>query len=116
MIKDSKEHLNSVNETYIQHFKIAFNIGVIMVVGGFHAIFHAIYPSVFKTSASDKIKKLYEMKGWKFQEQKLDVNFTRPQFWEEFGRSATFPQLIVDGKRTGGCNETITQFRSQGLL
>ena len=63
-----------------------------------------------------KIKKLYEMKGGKFQEQKLDVNFTRPQFWEEFGRSATFPQLIVDGKRTGGCNETITQFRSQGLL
>jgi len=59
MIKDSKEHLNTVNETYIKHFKVAFNIGIIMIIGGFQAIFHGIYPAVLKRSASDKIKKLF---------------------------------------------------------
>ena len=59
MIKDSKEHLNSVNETYTQHFKTAFIIGLLMIIGGFQAIFHAIYPGILKTSASDKIKQLY---------------------------------------------------------
>ena len=59
MIKDSKEHLNSVNETYMKHFKTAVKIGILMIIGGFQAIFHAICPGVLKTSASDKIKKLY---------------------------------------------------------
>ena len=59
MIKDSKEHLKSVNETYFQHFKKAIKIGILMILGGFQAIFHAICPGILKTSASDKIKKLH---------------------------------------------------------
>ena len=61
MIKDSKEHLNSVNETYNQHFKIAFGIGINMILGGLQAIIHAICPGILKSSASDKIKNLYNM-------------------------------------------------------
>ena len=60
MIKKSKEHLYSVNETYAQHFKVAFNISRLMIAGGFQAIIHAICPAVFETSASDKIKTLNE--------------------------------------------------------
>ena len=60
MIKKSKEHLDLVNETYIQHFKVAFNVSFLMIVGGLQAIIQAIFPAVFETSASDKIKKLYE--------------------------------------------------------
>ena len=60
MIKKSKEHLDLVNETYIQHFKVAFNVSRLMIVGGFQAIMHAICPAIFETSASDKIKKLHE--------------------------------------------------------
>tara|TARA_B100000287_G_scaffold196016_1_gene185155 strand:- start:12142 stop:12390 length:249 start_codon:yes stop_codon:yes gene_type:complete len=63
-----------------------------------------------------KIKRVYEEKGWNFQEYKLDVNFTRDQFYGEFGFGATFPQLKVDGKNIGGCNESIQQFRQQGFL
>ena len=59
MLKDSKEHLKTVNETYNQHFKTAFKIGLLMILGGFQAIFHAICPGILRTSASDKIKKLY---------------------------------------------------------
>ena len=60
MIKKSKEHLDLANETYFQHFKVAFNVSRLMIVGGFQAIIHAICPALFETSASDKIKKLYE--------------------------------------------------------
>ena len=56
------------------------------------------------------------MKGWKYNELVLDENFTRPQFWEEFGRSATFPRVIADGKDYGGCNESINEFRKLGWV
>jgi len=58
MIKDSKQHLSETRESYSQHFKIAFKIGFIMIIGGIQAIFHAFVPGILKTSASDKIKKL----------------------------------------------------------
>ena len=38
---------------------IAFKIGSLMILGGFQAIFHGICPGINRTSASDKIKKLY---------------------------------------------------------
>ena len=30
MIKDSKEHLNEINETYLQHMAVAFKIAINM--------------------------------------------------------------------------------------
>ena len=61
MIKNSKEHLNLTNETYIQHFKFATCVGLTMVYGGIQAIIHAIYPGILTRAASTKIKKLYSL-------------------------------------------------------
>ena len=61
MIKNSKEHLNLTNETYIQHFKFATCIGLTMVYGGIQAMIHAIYPGILTKAASTKIKKLYRL-------------------------------------------------------
>ena len=61
MIKDSKEHLDLTNETYVQHFKVATCVGLTMVYGGIQAIIHAIYPGMLTKSASTKIKKLYSL-------------------------------------------------------
>ena len=61
MIKNSKEHLDLTNETYIQHFKFATCIGLTMVYGGIQAILHAIYPGTLTKAASTKIKKLYSL-------------------------------------------------------
>tara|TARA_B100000427_G_scaffold144064_1_gene119958 strand:- start:315 stop:515 length:201 start_codon:yes stop_codon:yes gene_type:complete len=60
MIKSSKEHLDSAKESYYKHFKIATKIGLTMIFGGIQAIFHALIPGILKTSASDKIKNLFE--------------------------------------------------------
>ena len=61
MIKDSKEHLIEANETYIQHLIAALKIGFTMIIGGFQALIHALIPGILRKSASNKIKKLYEI-------------------------------------------------------
>ena len=66
MIKNSKEHLDLTNETYIQHFKFAICVGILMIFGGIQAIIHAIYPGMLTKAASTKIKKLYSLISGKF--------------------------------------------------
>ena len=61
MIKDSKEHLDLTNETYIQHLKFATCIGISMIYVGIQALIHAIYPGILTKAASTKIKKLYSL-------------------------------------------------------
>ena len=61
MIKDSKEHLDLTNETYIQHLKFATCLGISMIYGGLQALIHAIYPGILTKAASTKIKKLYSL-------------------------------------------------------
>ena len=61
MIKDSKEHLDLTNETYIQHLKFATCVGIIMIYGGTQALIHAIFPGILTKAASTKIKKLYSL-------------------------------------------------------
>ena len=61
MFKDSNNHLKKTNETYTKHLIAAVKIGITMITGGFQAILHALIPGIFTKSASDKIKKLYEI-------------------------------------------------------
>ena len=61
MIKDSKEHLDLTNETYIQHLKFATCVGLSMIYGGIQALIHALYPGILTKAASSKIKKLYSL-------------------------------------------------------
>ena len=61
MIKNSKEHLDLTNETYVEHFKFATCVGLSMIYGGIQAIIHAMYPGILRKAASTKIKKLYSL-------------------------------------------------------
>ena len=63
-----------------------------------------------------KIKEVYKSKGWGFAEYKLDVNFTREQFKQEFGMAATFPQVIIAGHKMGGCTETVKYLRENSYV
>ena len=60
MIKKSKQHLKSVNENYLKHMLVAFKVGYNMLYGGLLALIHGLIPGLFQTSASNKIKELYE--------------------------------------------------------
>ena len=61
MIKDSKDHLDKANESYFKHLFSALKIGITMIMGGIQAVIHAIIPGILTKSASEKIKKLYEI-------------------------------------------------------
>jgi hypothetical protein len=61
MIKNSQEHLNEVNETYLQHMRIAFKIAFTMLVTGFFCFIHGMIPGLFKKNGSNQIAKMYEM-------------------------------------------------------
>jgi hypothetical protein len=61
MINDSQKHLNEVNETYLQHMRIAFKIGFTMLLTGVFCLIHGLIPSLFKKTGSNQIAKMYEM-------------------------------------------------------
>jgi glutaredoxin 3 len=63
-----------------------------------------------------KIKEVYNQKGWAYTEYVLDRNFTRDQFRSEFGSSATFPQVLINGQKMGGCTETVKYLREAKYL
>jgi len=46
----------------------------------------------------------------------LGEDFTREEFYAEFGEGTTFPQVIVDDKKIGGCNDTVSFLKEQQLV
>ena len=63
-----------------------------------------------------KIKEVYNTQGWSYTEYQLGLQFTRPQFKQEFGQNATFPQVIINGNKMGGCTETVKYLRESQLI
>lgn len=48
---------------------------------------------------------------------KLNRDFTREEFYEEFGSGSTFPQVILnDQEKLGGCTETVKYLQEQNLI
>jgi len=46
----------------------------------------------------------------------LNQDFTADQFREEFGYGATFPQVVMDDKKLGGCVDTVKYLRENKLV
>jgi len=63
-----------------------------------------------------KIKHVFDLTEQKYVVYNLDVDFTKEQFYAEFGESSTFPQITVQDKNIGGCSETIQFLREQKIL
>ena len=53
MIKNSKDHLNAVNETYLKHMAINLKIGLSTLMTGFKFMIHGIVPALFKKNKKD---------------------------------------------------------------
>ena len=63
----------------------------------------------------DKVKQVLELTGSKFVVYNLDQHFGKPEFYGEFGEASTFPQVVCDGKKLGGCVDTI-QFLKENRI
>jgi glutaredoxin len=65
----------------------------------------------------DKIKQVLNLSGLEHTVYTLDENFTRDQFYAEFGPGSTFPQVILnDQEHLGGCTDTVQYLKEQNLV
>ena len=63
-----------------------------------------------------KIKTVLELTGSNFDFYTLDEDFTRQEFYAKFGKGSTFPQVLCDDKKIGGCVDTIKFLREQQVI
>ena len=63
-----------------------------------------------------KVKTVLELTGSKFVVYTLGKDFTREQFFGEFGEGSTFPQVLCDEKKLGGAVDTIKFLRERQLV
>ena len=47
---------------------------------------------------------------------KLDRDFDRPSFYQQFGEGSTFPQVVLNGTNLGGCTETVQYLKENNLV
>ena len=46
----------------------------------------------------------------------LDEHFTKDEFYAEFGEGSTFPQVICNDKKLGGCVGTIKFLKENQIV
>jgi glutaredoxin len=64
----------------------------------------------------NNVVQVLELADLKHTVYKLGVDFEKEQFYSEFGKGATFPQVIVDDKHLGGCMDTVAYLRENNLV
>ena len=64
----------------------------------------------------EKIKKVLTLTNLKYVVYNLDEHFVKKSFYDEFGEGATFPQVVVDGQKLGGCVDSIKFLREKKVI
>jgi glutaredoxin len=64
----------------------------------------------------DKVKQVLDLTKQSFVVYTLDEDFTRDQFYAEFGEGSTFPQVICDDKKLGGSVDTIKFLKENQIV
>ena len=47
---------------------------------------------------------------------KLDKQFNKESFFGEFGNGSTFPQVVMNGRKLGGCTETVKYLQENKMV
>ena len=63
-----------------------------------------------------KVKQVLELTNNNFVVYNLNKDFTKEEFYAEFGEGSTFPQVICDDKRLGGCTDTVKFLKEQQMV
>ena len=67
-------------------------------------------------SYCEKVQEVLRESGQKFVTYKIDKDFTRDSFYGEFGEGATFPQVVLNGEKLGGCSKTVKYLQEKQLV
>ena len=63
----------------------------------------------------EKIKQVLDLTKTSYVVYNLNEDFDRDSFYGEFGQGSTFPQVVVDGIKLGGCVDTIEFLRENKI-
>ena len=63
-----------------------------------------------------KIQEVLELAELKHVIYKLNRDFDRESFYEQFGQGSTFPQVVLNGDNLGGCTETVAYLKGNKLV
>ena len=63
----------------------------------------------------EKIKQVMDLTKLSYVVYNLNEHFDKKSFIDEFGQGSTFPQVVVDGKKIGGCVDTIEFLRENQI-
>ena len=63
-----------------------------------------------------KIQEVLELAELKHVIYKLNRDFDRESFYEQFGQGSTFPQVVLNGDNLGGCTETVAYLKENKLV
>ena len=63
-----------------------------------------------------KIQEVLQLAELKHVIYKLDRDFDRDSFYEQFGQGSTFPQVVLNGDNLGGCTETVQYLKENNLV
>ena len=64
----------------------------------------------------DRIKQVLELAKLNYVVYDLGTDFQRDGFYDEFGVGATFPQILCNGKKLGGCTDTVKYLREHNFV
>jgi glutaredoxin len=68
----------------------------------------------------DKIKMVLSdlsiKKGYSVICYELGTQFTREEFYSEFGEGSTFPQVVFDQEHIGGCSDTVKYLQENNMF
>lgn len=64
----------------------------------------------------EKIKQVLHLTNQSHVVYTLDSDFTREEFYSEFGQGSTFPQVICDNVKLGGCVDTIKFLQEKKIV
>ena len=64
----------------------------------------------------EKIKKVLDLTKTSYVVYNLGEHFDKKSFYDEFGEGSTFPQVIVDGQRIGGCIDSIKFLQEKKVI
>jgi glutaredoxin len=63
-----------------------------------------------------KVKQVLELCGKDYVTYNLGEDFTKEQFYAEFGEGSTFPQVVIEGNHIGGCTDTIQYLKELSII
>lgn len=64
----------------------------------------------------NKIKQVLNLTGSSYVVYNLDEHFNKEEFYQEFGEGSTFPQVVCDDKKLGGCSDTIKFLKENNIV